>query len=729
MHNKILDYAKDKNCLLCVTPDRGGSVYSPLYTPSWRNFNSNPATWTAAQTAMTDIDVSQDYTLEIEFVYEEYNEGKLIFHYTNGYGLITVWQNASNYVVITTTLLKTDGSTTDYYLTQILPSHFNVNEKNTVKVSVSGTSINIFVNGNNLVSKTGKVRTNTTNVATYPMSTNIDHLYSINITNDTTGKTVWQASYEDVHEVYEPRVFSTSVHWPGFVSAFNSNGIKNYHFSIKFSLSEMPSRDRVLFGNQMALGEGRFMLVLSSKGKIQVQDESSWSGIVEHPISGTGKHTVIIEIAESSGRIMIDGVEYAVSVSRTAPILTIAFSNFPGTISSILLESDSGTLWQAAQAELYKEVVGGMWPNPTPINFDKNPYAFYDCQAMVQEALDPTHDYKFLLDFEITKDSGESSVFYAGAANFPFGVYLYGDNTIRVFTNLLRGVNNTTDAKYTESIVYSGDTRLQGRHTIELSIEGDARHFFLDGSEIVQKYETVRTGTATVGLPNCNSGYVYKIQIRDLTENRLIWNYPSEAERVNLLYKYNMTTNDGFAPSSTNTNSYVKTSLDLRNKVSNYTLFVDFEPAVFTDESTEQHQELAGQGGALIGSGYPPICSIAYYKDASAYHHIQLAQQVNSTRAAANYKFYNALTGRHKLVGTVKVNGTSNTELSIYLDGDKVSSTTASGIPNGTADSNATNFNINGQLTNYGWNNYPGKLYNCLLFDRLLTDGEIKALS
>ena len=29
-----------------------------------------------------------------------------------------------------------------------------------------------------------------------------------------------------------PRVFSTSAYWPGFVSAFNSNGIKNYHFSI-----------------------------------------------------------------------------------------------------------------------------------------------------------------------------------------------------------------------------------------------------------------------------------------------------------------------------------------------------------------------------------------------------------------------------------------------------------------------------------------------------------------
>lgn len=739
MHNKILDYAKDKNCLLCVTPDRGGSVYSPLYTPSWRNFNSNPATWTAAQTAMTDIDVSQDYTLEIEFVYEEYNESKLIFHNTNGYGLITIWQNASNYVVITTTLLKTDGSTTDYYLTQILPSHFNVNEKNAVKVSVSGTSINIFVNGNNLVSETGKVRTNTTNVATYPMSTNIDHVYSINITNDTTGKTVWQASYEDVHEVYEPRNFAAdSMTFTDSYTAQDGIGTDDFTLSVDFTLLNSAVNGEINIGCMRCIyynsskGYQPGVHILNSDGTVgalyPVGTSHIPGDISSIKVIKTGQNVRMVVHARDGSTVkdltkpLPDGATVT-SLSRA--------TTYPGNIFAASIRNDTTgeTVWQPTQAELYKEVVGGMRPNPTPINFGKNPYAFYDCQAVVQEALDPTHDYKFLLDFEIIKESGEASVFYAGAPNFPFGVFCYSDNTIRVFTNLLRDKSDATTAKYTGSIVYSGTTRLQGRHTIELSIEGDTRRFFLDDSEIVQKYETARTGTAAVGLPNCNSGYVYKIQIRDLTENRLIWNYPSEAERVNLLYKYNMTTNDGFAPSSTNTNSYVKTSLDLRNKVSNYTLFVDFEPAVFTDESTEQHQELAGQGGALIGSGYPPICSIAYYKDTSAYHHIQLAQQVNSTRAAANYKFYNALTGRHKLVGTVKLNGTSNTELSIYLDGDKVSSTTASGVPNGTADSNATNFNINGQLTNYGWNNYPGKVYNCLLFDRLLTDGEIKALS
>lgn len=738
MHNKILDYAKDKNCLLCVTPDRGGSVYSPLYTPSWRNFNSNPATWTAAQTTMTDIDVSQDYTLEIEFVYEEYNESKLIFHYTNGYGLITIWQNASNYVVITTTLLKTDGSTTDYYLTQILPSRFNVNEKNTVKVSVSGTSINIFVNGNNLVSETGKVRTNTTNVATYPMSTNIDHVYSINITNDTTGKTVWQASYEDVHEVYEPRNFAAdSMTFTDSYTAQDGIGTDDFTLFVDFTLLDKGVHGTINIGCMRCIyydstkGYQPSVRILKSDGTkgdlYPVGTSHMTEDVASIKVIKTGQNVRMVVYARdgSTVRDLTKPLPDGATVTSSSGATT-----YPGNIFSASIRNDTTgeTVWQAAQAELYKEVVGGMWPNPTPINFGKNPYAFYDCQAVMQEALDPTHDYKFLLDFEITKDEGEVSVFYAGAPNFPFGVYAYGDNTIRVFSNLLRFANDT-GSKYATTIVYSGDTRLQGKHVIEFNIEGDTIHAFLDDNEIVHQYETVRTGTAAVGLPNCNSGYVYKIQIRDLTENRLIWNYPSEAERVNLLYKYNMTTNDGFAPSSTNTNSYVKTSLDLRNKVSNYTLFVDFEPAVFTDESTEQHQELAGQGGALIGSGYPPICSIAYYKDASAYHHIQLAQQVNSTRAVANYKFYNALTGRHKLVGTVKVNGTSNTELSIYLDGDKVSSTTASGVPNGTADSNATNFNINGQLTNYGWNHYPGKVYNCLLFDRLLTDGEIKALS
>ena len=690
-----------------------------------------------------------------------------------------------------------------------------------------------------------------------------------------------------------PRVFSTSAYWPGFVSAFNSNGIKNYRFSIRFSLSEMPSRDRVLFGNQMALGEGRFMLVLSSKGEIQVQDESAWSGMVKHPISGTGKHTVMIEIAESSGRIMIDGVEYAVSVSRTAPILTIAFSNFPGTISSILLESDSGTLWQAAYSDLYaiyeprnfadnpmtftdsytaqdgigtddftlsvdftllrKNVPGTInigcmqcsyydstkghqpcvrilksdgtkdalypvgtshilenvasikviktgqnvrmvvyardgstikegtaaipdgatvtylsgatnypgnifaasirndttgtdvwqaahsnlytllppppWPSPVPENFAENARAFYDCQAVMQEALDPTHDYKFLFDFEITKDEGEASVFYAGAPNFPFGVYVYSDNTVRVFSNLLQPPN-TTSSKYTTTIVYSGDTRLQGRHVIELNIEGDTMRSFLDGSEIAQQYKTVRTGTAAVGLPNCNSGYVYKIQITDLTDNQVVWSYPSEAERVRLITKTNVRTDRGyFEQANTKVNSYVNTALDLRGRVSSYTVFIDFYPAVFPESNNaECHQELAGQGGALIGSGFPPICSVGYYKTVDQTYRLQFAQQSGSLRRTVNVTLAAALSGRCRIVGVVDVQSSSTT-LTLYLDGEQIGTSTYSGIPDGTAASIARCFSVAGVKEYGGWINYTGKVYSCLLFDRALSAAEIAALT
>lgn len=319
-----------------------------------------------------------------------------------------------------------------------------------------------------------------------------------------------------------PRYFSTTVHWPDFIYAFNSNGIKNYHFAIEFSLSEMPSRDRVLFGNQMALGEGRFMLVLSSKGKIQVQDESSWSGMVEHPISGTGKHTVMIKIAESSGRIMIDGVEYAVSVSRTAPILTIAFSNFPGTISSILLESDSGTLWQPLYSDLttpykYKD-----------FSLPSNAIAFTDARTAVTEKLDVTHDYKFVITFELGENAIEKSIFYAGAQNFLFGIYSYTNFSINVFTNLVSDPNAT----YATIPIYSGNAKLSGQHTAEARIVGNTYSAYLDGTLIATKTNRTRVENPFIGLPQCNSGYIYSLTITDLTTNEVVYSCPMETLRA-----------------------------------------------------------------------------------------------------------------------------------------------------------------------------------------------------
>lgn len=689
-----------------------------------------------------------------------------------------------------------------------------------------------------------------------------------------------------------PRIFSTSAYWPGFVSAFNSNGIKNYRFSIGFSLSEMPSRDRVLFGNQMALGEGRFMLVLSSKGKIQVQDESSWSGTVEHPISGTGKHTVVIEIAESSGRIMIDGVEYAVSVARTAPILTIAFSNFPGTISSILLEADSGTLWQAAHSDLYAiyeprnfadnpmawtdaktaldvtdqshdftfeiefkcvktnavyifasdgsndfirvfmssgEIIvstallstasGGStqfsagsdstnrhaltvkmigntitalidgeivytrenlvrnaieisaprsnagyvykisitddttgeivwqaahsnlynmlppppWPSPVPENFAENAKAFYDCQAVVREALDPTHDYSFLIDFKLDEAKTSGNVFYAIPSDAPFALILQSNNQIDFFTNLLKpnGDSNSFASIYA---YYQSDVKLQGRHQIECKIEANMLSSYLDGVLVAQKTSNLeRTGTVAVGLPNCNSGYVYRIQITDLTDNQVVWSYPSEAERVRLITKTNVRTDRGAFEAADETQpAGVATQLDLRGNSTSKTFWArgyfpkhENNGLLYVHPMIEQGDTIYGTDSWVFRvtvwedyrapSGVTALrCDFCDADNAARLCHIRITDDFFNTTHDIAY------------VIDFQANGAF---CSVYIDGSIATQAnfTASAFGTGAASAMSANVGIRRDpVTNY----LSGNSVECaLVFDRALSTAEIAALT
>ncbi|MBS5530194.1 hypothetical protein KH017_05335 [bacterium] len=514
-----------------------------------------------------------------------------------------------------------------------------------------------------------------------------------------------------------PRVFSTSAYWPGFVSAFNSNGIKNYHFSIKFSLSEMPSRDRVLFGNQMALGEGRFMLVLSSKGKIQVQDESSWSGMVEHPISGTGKHTVMIKIAESSGRIMIDGVEYAVSVSRTAPILTIAFSNFPGTISSILLESDSSTLWQAAYSDLYE--TSNPWPSPVPRNFAEEPEAWRDLMAVIAAATET--DWSFKIRYNLNSADGSQRIFSPGNNTGPIAVFWSSEGILYLRT--IGGNGTIIQANP------AGDpTRM---HTVEIIAASGLYSIIYDGETVhsVQDTPTLPWSSAEEVI---QSGMNGTILYAEFSCGKAVWRYPSEAERVRLITKTNVRTDRGAFEAADETQpARVDTALDLRGKVSSYTVVVDFEAAEFPETITmECHQELAGQGGALIGSSYPPICSIGYYLASSGSARLQLSQEVAGGRHVVNATLTGRLSGRHICCGVVEVDPASPlTASTLYLDGVRIGNASIYAVPTGNAAVNATCFSIAGHSFTGGWASYTGKVYSGLLFDRALSAAEIAALT
>ena len=406
-------------------------------------------------------------------------------------------------------------------------------------------------------------------------------------------------------------------------------------------------------------------------------------------------------------------------------------TTYPGNIFAASIRNDTtGTdVWQAAYSDLYD--TSNPWPSPVPENFAENAKAFYDCQAVVQEALDPTHDYSFLIEADRVSERTENSLFYAGTDKLPFGVYYHADHTIKFFTNLLRNEGDPSGT-YASLNFYTGTDWLPGRHAFEARIEGNAITTYVDGVQYATSNKFARTGTAAVGLPNCNSGYVYKIQITDLTDNQVVWSYPSEAERVRLITKTNVRTDRGAFEAADETQpARVDTALDLRGKVSSYTVVVDFEAAEFPETTTmECHQELAGQGGALIGSGTPPICSIGYYLASSGSARLQLSQEVAGGRHVVNATLTGRLSGRHICCGVVEVDPAAPlTASTLYLDGVRIGNASIYAVPTGNAAVNATCFSIAGHSFTGGWASYTGKVYSGLLFDRALSAAEIAALT
>ena len=566
MRDPITDAAQDPSCLLCLTPDRGGSWWSRLRPPTPRNFADNPMAWTDAKTALDVTDQSHDFTFEIEFKCVKTN-AVYIFASDGSNDFIRVFMSSGEIIVSTALLSTASGGSTQF------SAGSDSTNRHALTVKMIENTITALIDGEIVYTRENLVR-NAIEISA-PRS-NAGYVYKISITDDTTGEIVWQAAYSDLYDTSNP------------------------------------------------------------------------------------------------------------------------------------------------------------WPSPVPENFAENAKAFYDCQAVVREVLDPTHDYSFLIDFKLDEAKTSGNVFYAIPSDAPFALILQSNNQIDFFTNLLKpnGDSNSFASIYA---YYQSDVKLQGRHQIECKIEVNMLSSYLDGVLVAQKTSNLeRTGTATVGLPNCNSGYVYKIQITDLTDNQVVWSYPSEAERVRLITKTNVRTDRGAFEAADETQSArVDTALDLRGKVSSYTVVVDFEAAEFPETTTmECHQELAGQGGALIGSGTPPICSIGYYLASSGSARLQLSQEVAGGRHVVNATLTGRLSGHHICCGVVEVDPAAPlTASTLYLDGVRIGNASIYAVPTGNAAVNATCFSIAGHSFTGGWPPYTGKVYSGLLFDRALSAAEIAALT
>ena len=554
MRDPITDAAQDPSCLLCLTPDRGGSWWSRLRPPTPRNFADNPIAWTNAKTALDVTDQSHDFTFEIEFKCVKTN-AVYIFASDGSNDFIRVFMSSGEIIVSTALLSTASGGSTQF------SAGSDSTNRHALTVKMIENTITALIDGEIVYTRENLVR-NAIEISA-PRS-NAGYVYKISITDDTIGEIVWQAAYSDLYDTSNP------------------------------------------------------------------------------------------------------------------------------------------------------------WLSPVPENFAENAKAFYDCQAVVREALDPTHDYSFLIDFKLDEAKTSGNVFYAIPSDAPFALILQSNNQIDFFTNLLKpnGDSNSFASIYA---YYQSDVKLQGRHQIECKIEANMLSSYLDGVLVAQKTSNLeRTGTVAVGLPNCNSGYVYKIQITDLTDNQVVWSYPSEAERVRLITKTNVRTDRGAFEAADETQpARVDTALDLRGKVSSYTVVVDFE--AIAPDGTPSKMELAGQGASVTGS--PSICALA---QSGATGNIQFSQEINGIRQII-YKAPDNQPGRHVAVGVVDV-GNSSTRLAVYYDGDLLAEDTINGLPTGTCDPRAVNWAIFDNRN--GLNNMRyGKIYSALLFDRALSAAEIAALT
>ena len=366
-----------------------------------------------------------------------------------------------------------------------------------------------------------------------------------------------------------PRDFSEGYQWDMLQAAMYSSlpWTSDYHFTFDFTVADdfengsywimYQSNGRIVFSLDKDARGCRFTLgSFAFSGGVYV--------LTPFLPSLAGRHEVSLAVEGATLRVTVDGTVYEQSGERveSSAYNRVVTTSAPVTLHAVSLTDDStGTaVWQAAYSDLYD--TSNPWPSPVPENFAENAKAFYDCQAVVREELDPTHDYSFLIDFKLDEAKMSGSVFYATPSAAPFALLLQSNNQIDFFTNLLKP-NGDSDSFTSIYAYYQSDVKLQGRHQIECKIEANMLSSYLDGVLVAQKTSNLeRTGTAAVGLPNCNSGYVYKIQITDLTDNHVVWSYPSEAERVRLITKTNVRTDRGaFEAANTSLGWSIKTAV------------------------------------------------------------------------------------------------------------------------------------------------------------------------
>lgn len=530
-----------------------------------------------------------------------------------------------------------------------------------------------------------------------------------------------------------PRDFSEGYRWDALQAAMYSSlpWTNDYHFTFDFTVADDFENGSYWIMYQ-SNGRISFALDKDARGCRFVFGSYSFNGgvFVYAPFASSlaGRHEVTLAVEGATLRVTVDGTVYEQSGERveSSAYNRVVTTSAPVTLHAVSLTDDStGTaVWQAAYSDLND--TSNPWPSPVPRNFAEEPEAWRD-----EETTAPSigeDDCEFFIRYRLDgypEGSAISQIFYHNSQNGSINIAFAGDGTGGNYS-----VIRLTDVG--AFMIPLDRIRQLGEHTIRIQRVGLFVTVEFDGEVVA----TSSAGTKKIAVYSTTApvsdfdGVIFETYWKSLTSGRTVWSYPSEAERVRLITKTNVRTNRGAFEAADETRpARVDTALDLRGKISDYTLFVEFDAAALENKSVNYcKQELAGQG-ASKGSIPSPL-AVNYNKQLNVdtlEYRLEVSVDIAGARHLSEAILPGHLAGRNSVVAVVELMD-DKTRLSIYHCGVLLKSEIVDGIPkmDGYAcpDSFALMDNRNGL-----WSNYYGKIHSCLLFDRALSAAEIAALT
>lgn len=306
MRDPITDAAQDPSCLLCLTPDRGGSWWSRLRPAMPRNF-SEGYRWDALQAAMySSLPWTSDYHFTFDFtVADDFENGSYwIMYQSNGRISFALDKDARG-CRFAFGSYSFNGGVFVY-----APFASSLAGRHEVTLAVEGATLRVTVDGTVYEQSGERVESSAYNrvVTTSAPVT----LHAVSLTDDSTGTAVWQAAYSDLYDTSNPwpspvpRNFAEEPEaWHDFPVQAAKIGTGDYTLNMEIIVAD---DDGPVFGDYY--WESVFYVFRSGNSlRLVMQPSTNKYAYTTIENVAAGKHSIVFEKTGSSTRCLFDGTE------------------------------------------------------------------------------------------------------------------------------------------------------------------------------------------------------------------------------------------------------------------------------------------------------------------------------------------------------------------------------------------------------------------------------------